>query len=32
MLDFPDGLPKWSGMENSSDLMDDRGNRIGAKQ
>ncbi|KAJ5958032.1 Glutathione-dependent formaldehyde-activating enzyme/centromere protein V [Penicillium vulpinum] len=29
MLDFPDGLPKWSGMENSSDRMDDEGNRIG---
>ncbi|KAJ5165652.1 Glutathione-dependent formaldehyde-activating enzyme/centromere protein V [Penicillium coprophilum] len=23
MLDFHDGLPKWSGMENSSDQMDD---------
>lgn len=28
-LDLPDGLPKWSGMENASDQMDDHGNRIG---
>ncbi|KAJ5500825.1 Glutathione-dependent formaldehyde-activating enzyme/centromere protein V [Penicillium fimorum] len=28
MLDFHDGLPKWSGMEHHSDRMDDEGNRI----
>ncbi|KAI1832408.1 hypothetical protein DTO006G1_8136 [Penicillium roqueforti] len=28
MLDLPDGLPKWSGMANVSDRMDDHGNRI----
>jgi hypothetical protein len=28
MLDIPDGLPKWSGMENDSDLLDDYGKVI----
>lgn len=28
MLDIPDGLPKWSGMENTSDLLDDHGKPI----
>ncbi|QQK43626.1 Glutathione-dependent formaldehyde-activating enzyme/centromere protein V [Penicillium digitatum] len=31
-LDLPDGLPKWSGMENASDRMDDHGHRIGVEQ
>ncbi|KAJ5795307.1 hypothetical protein N7457_001906 [Penicillium paradoxum] len=28
MMDIPDGLPKWRGMENSSDLLDDHGKLI----
>ncbi|CAI7571506.1 unnamed protein product [Penicillium viridicatum] len=32
VLDLPDGLPKWSGMENSSERVDDHGNRIGIKK
>jgi hypothetical protein len=28
MIDIPDGLPKWSGMDNSSDRLDDQGKRI----
>ncbi|CAG7927624.1 unnamed protein product [Penicillium olsonii] len=28
MTDVPDGLPKWRGMENDSDRLDDQGNRI----
>ncbi|KAJ5563083.1 hypothetical protein N7461_001844 [Penicillium sp. DV-2018c] len=28
MLDIPDGLPKWSGMNDSSDRLDDQGKRI----
>jgi hypothetical protein len=28
MLDIPDGLPKWSGMENTSDQLDDHGKLI----
>ncbi|OQD93499.1 hypothetical protein PENSOL_c032G02427 [Penicillium solitum] len=31
-LDLPDGLPKWSGMENSSERVDDHGNRIGIEK
>ncbi|CAG7946598.1 unnamed protein product [Penicillium salamii] len=26
--DIPDGLPKWRGMENASDRLDDQGNQI----
>lgn len=28
MMDIEDGLPKWSGMNDKSDLLDDRGNLI----
>lgn len=28
MIDIPDGLPKWRGMENISDRLDDQGNQI----
>jgi hypothetical protein len=28
MLDIPDGLPKWSGMDNTSDQLDDHGKLI----
>ncbi|CAI7609425.1 unnamed protein product [Penicillium bialowiezense] len=28
MIDIPDGLPKWRGMENDSDRLDDQGNQI----
>jgi hypothetical protein len=28
MLDIPDGLPKWKGMENASERLDDQGNPI----
>ncbi|KAJ5981517.1 hypothetical protein N7499_001475 [Penicillium canescens] len=28
MLDIPDGLPKWRGMENTSDQLDDHGKLI----
>lgn len=30
MIDIPDGLPKWSGMDNDSDRLDDQGNKIGS--